>query len=34
MTERASDRAIRQCGTMPRAVLEQTARDGDFAKPA
>jgi len=27
-----NDRAIQKWGTMPRAVLDQTARDGDFAK--
>jgi len=32
MTGWTNDRAIAQWGTMPRAVLEQTARDGDFAK--
>jgi 2-polyprenyl-3-methyl-5-hydroxy-6-metoxy-1,4-benzoquinol methylase len=31
-TEWTNDRAIAQWGTMPRALLEQTARDGDFAK--
>ena len=32
MTEWTNDRAIAQWGSTPRAVLEQTARDGDFAK--
>jgi len=32
VTEWTNDRAIAQWGTIPRAVLEQTARDGDFAK--
>jgi SAM-dependent methyltransferase len=32
VTEWTNDRAIRQWGMMPRAVLEQAARDGDFAK--
>jgi 2-polyprenyl-3-methyl-5-hydroxy-6-metoxy-1,4-benzoquinol methylase len=31
-TEWTNDRAIAQWGTIPRAQLEQTARDGDFAK--
>lgn len=32
VTEWTNDRAIARWGAMPRAVLEQTARDGDFAK--
>jgi 2-polyprenyl-3-methyl-5-hydroxy-6-metoxy-1,4-benzoquinol methylase len=32
VTDWTNDRAIQQWGTMPRAALEQTARDGDFAK--
>jgi len=32
VTEWTNDRAIQQWGSMPRALLEQTARDGDFAK--
>jgi 2-polyprenyl-3-methyl-5-hydroxy-6-metoxy-1,4-benzoquinol methylase len=32
VTEWTNDRAIAQWGSMPRTVLEQTARDGDFAK--
>ena len=32
MAEWTNDRAIQRWGSMPRAVLERTARDGDFAK--
>ena len=32
MTGWTNDRAIQQWGSMPRAVLERMAHDGDFAK--
>jgi 2-polyprenyl-3-methyl-5-hydroxy-6-metoxy-1,4-benzoquinol methylase len=32
VSEWTNDRAIAQWGAMPRTLLEQTARDGDFAK--